>query len=170
MFRIASSRSAVSKLRPWPATSRWRQFSTATNTAILYQRGIRPTLQRTRLVTQRCQRRGLFESVVTLLNSHVSPVLFPPALFVSLLGILWLQKCIMMIIFQNKIIYMPSLPPFSRQEKIEDYNKGCGPVIWREERIRSLDRTRLSICIGEVRSKKHHETSQRRILLLYFQG
>ena len=170
MFRLASRRSAVSKLRPWPATSRWRQFNTTTNAAALYQRGIRPTIRRTRSVTQRCQRRGLFASVVTFLNSHVSPILFPPALFISLLVILWVQKCIMMIIFQNKIIYMPSLPPFSRQEKIKDYSKGCGPVLWREERIRSLDRTRLSICIGEVRSEKHHEKPRRHILLLYFQG
>jgi len=170
MLRTAFSRCAVANSRQCSVASRWRHVSTTAKAAVLVQCDTRPTIQRARPTTRPCQRRWLFESVVTLLNDHVSPILFPPALFVSLLVILWVQKCIMMIIFQNKIIYMPSLPPFSRQEKIEDYSKSCRTVTWREERIRSLDRTRLSICIGEVRSRKHREQSSRQVLLLYFQG
>ncbi len=41
-----------------------------------------------------------------------------------------------MIIFQNKIIYMPSIPPFSRSEKASDYAAQCKPVIWKEHKPR----------------------------------
>jgi uncharacterized protein len=38
----------------------------------------------------------------------------------------------MMVVFQNKIIYMPGLPPNARRERIEDYKNQCGGIQWRE--------------------------------------
>lgn len=38
----------------------------------------------------------------------------------------------MMVVFQNKIIYMPGLPPNARGERIEDYKNQCGGIQWRE--------------------------------------
>lgn len=45
----------------------------------------------------------------------------------------------MMVLFRNRIIYMPSMPTFVRGEKIVDYEAVCWPVVWREERVRSGD-------------------------------
>ena len=85
----------------------------------------------------------------------------------------------MLVVFQNKIIYMPSVPPFSRSEKIEDYAAACRPVTWREERIRSVDGTKLTLAVGEIEEKleEHDSTTReildrrkRRVVILYFQG
>ena len=116
------------------------------------------------------QRRGLFEGMVTFLNSHVHPVFFPPALFVALLLTLWVQKCIMMVVFQNKIIYMPGLPPDSRQEKLEDYQRMCRPVVWSEEIITSIDSKRLALCVGHIERQANRNNDMKKILILYFQG
>src|SRR6266498_2441351 len=51
----------------------------------------------------------------------IPTVLLPPIVFSGLLLTLWAYKCFMMVVFQNKIIYMPNVPPFSRNEKVEDY-------------------------------------------------
>merc|ERR1711939_144275 len=45
---------------------------------------------------------------------------------------------------------MPYMPPFARSEKIEDYEASCKPVKWVEERIRSLDGTKISLVIGKM--------------------
>ena len=116
------------------------------------------------------QRRGLFEGMVIFLNSHVHPVFFPPALFVALLLTLWVQKCIMMVIFQNKIIYMPGLPPDSRQEKLEDYQRACRPVVWSEETITSIDGKRLALCVGLIERQAKLNNDPKKVLILYFQG
>ncbi|KAB8446171.1 hypothetical protein FH972_025153 [Carpinus fangiana] len=99
-------------------------------------------------------------------------VLIPPAVFVGLVLVLWTWKCMMMVIFQDKIIYMPSVPPFSRQETIKDYASVCLPVVWHEERIRSLDGTRLSLCVSGQKGRKQTAGSEdaRPLVLLYFQG
>jgi len=65
------------------------------------------------------------------------PAIYAPQIFTGLFLTLWVYKCFVMIFFQNKIIYMPSMPPLARKEKIQDYDKECRPVVWREERIRS---------------------------------
>lgn len=82
--------------------------------------------------------------------SSVPAVLLPPVVFTGLLITLWTYKCLMMIIFQNKIIYMPSMPPFSRSEKVEDYAGSCKPVIWTEHSIRSEDGTPLKLLEGQI--------------------
>jgi hypothetical protein len=52
--------------------------------------------------------------------------------FGGLVVALWTWKCFMMVVFQNKIIYMPGLPPNARRERIEDYKNQCGGIEWRE--------------------------------------
>ena len=74
----------------------------------------------------------------------------------------------MMVLFQNKIIYMPSVPPFSRGEGIAQYASSCMPVVWEEATIRSLDNTRLALCIGST--AKSHARSSIHVVALYFQG
>ena len=109
---------------------------------------------------------------------HLSSFLTPPAAFLGLLVTLWAYKSLMLVIFQNKIIYMPSVPPFSRAEKIEDYAVSCRPVVWREERIRAADGTRLTLAVGEIPArvkKSGHEIEneskrRKRVVILYFQG
>lgn len=76
----------------------------------------------------------------------------------------------MMIVFQNKIIYMPGVPPFSRSEKIADY-KYPAPVAWREEHIKSTDGTRLALAIGTADGKDIvPSTDTATAVIAYFQG
>jgi len=150
----------------------WRPFHIAANNTVT---GVFPCRPSPRVcwrafIVRHIQRRSFFEGMVTFLYAHVPTVLFPPALFVVLALTLWFQKCIMMIVFQNKIIYMPSLPPFSRQEKIEDYKSGCGPVLWQADNIRSLDGTRLAVCVGRTPQKDPMNGNVRKTVVLYFQG
>jgi fermentation-respiration switch protein FrsA (DUF1100 family) len=56
----------------------------------------------------------------------------------------------MTIIFQDKIIYLPYLPPFARSEKTDDYAALCRPVQWEQQIITSLDGTKLAICAGSI--------------------
>lgn len=135
------------------------------------------------LLPQR-SRGGLESSVVsrlsyqqcrTLSTGIVPSFLVPPAVFVGLVAVLWFYKCCMMVLFQNKIIYMPSVPPFSRSEKIADYARTCAPAEWREQRIRSLDGTEIALCVGSVRGTRQKVeemggTRAKGIVVVYFQG
>ena len=107
---------------------------------------------------------------MTFLNTHTHPVLFPPLLFGALVLTLWAQKCVMMVLFQNKIIYMPSLPPFSRQEKIEDYVGKRDAVTWEKRHIKSMDGTRLALCLGQTARKHLDKAPSNHVVILYFQG
>ncbi|TVY54294.1 Monoacylglycerol lipase ABHD12, partial [Lachnellula suecica] len=100
--------------------------------------------------------------------THIPTVLLPPLVFSGLLLALWTWKCLMMVVFQNKIIYMPGLPPNARREKIDDYRRQCGGVEWREEKIRSLDGTLISLCVASVDGGEVDE-GLRRVYVLYFQ-
>ena len=80
----------------------------------------------------------------------LSTVLLPPTVFVGLLLTLWAYKCLMLVLFQHKIIYMPYLPPFARSETLADYAAQCGPVRWREERAMAADGVRLAMAVGRV--------------------
>ena len=110
--------------------------------------------------------------------STLSTVLMPPAVFCGLVVSLWAYKCLMMVAFQNKIIYMPSVPPFSRSEKMEDYATSCRPVTWRFETMRSLDGTKLTLAIGEnvtMQQQQHQATTPVQskcaaLMIVYFQG
>ncbi|KAK1704237.1 Alpha/Beta hydrolase protein [Colletotrichum lupini] len=101
----------------------------------------------------------------------------PPLVFTGLLLTLWTQKCLAMIIFQNKIIYMPGLPPNARRERIQDYAKQCWGVQWEEKRIRAADGTDLALCVASATSTGGRKTtslddtlSVPSIYILYFQG
>ncbi|GAB7366588.1 hypothetical protein MBLNU230_g8574t1 [Neophaeotheca triangularis] len=90
----------------------------------------------------------------------------------------------MTVIFQEKIIYMPYMPPFTRSEKVADYAQACAPVEWREESIRSSDGTKIAVCVGEISSPRSPVTDpsvpepvpqypgrqDKHIILCYFHG
>lgn len=80
----------------------------------------------------------------------IPTVLLPPTVFAGLVVALWTWKCLMMVIFQNKIIYMPGLPPNARRERIEDYKNQCVGIQWREERTTAADGTQISLCVASV--------------------
>ncbi|KKA26272.1 hypothetical protein TD95_000028, partial [Thielaviopsis punctulata] len=97
-------------------------------------------------------------------------IALPPALFTGLLISLWIQKCIALVVFQNRIIYMPGMPPNSSLERIEDYQRQCRGVQWREEKICAQDGTHLFLCVASVDSCRDTEKPLRPVYVLYFQG
>jgi hypothetical protein len=106
-------------------------------------------------------------------NVHgVSAFLLPPVVFAGLLVALWTWKCFMMIVFQNKIIYMPGLPPNARRETISDYVAQCSGITWREERIRASDGTEIALCVTTVENKAASTGGPFPVekLITYFQG
>lgn len=102
----------------------------------------------------------------------LSAVLLPPVVFVGLVITLWTWKCLMMVLFQNKIIYMPGLPPNARKETISDYVAQCYGISWREERAKAADGTRISLCVAAVENKTASTSAQPPIEkhIIYFQG
>ncbi|KAK5113980.1 hypothetical protein LTR62_003103 [Meristemomyces frigidus] len=80
----------------------------------------------------------------------------------------------MTVVFQERIIYMPYMPPGARSEKIDDYAAVCLPVVWQEERIRSGDGTKISLCVGrlhlEERIPPHRHEEDEGLVICYFQG
>lgn len=77
----------------------------------------------------------------------------------------------MLVVFQNKIIYMPSVPPFSRSEKIKDYEAQCRGIGWEEKRIKAADGVEIALVTGIITgSKPKGEQSPNHIAIIYFQG
>lgn len=77
----------------------------------------------------------------------------------------------MMVIFQNKIIYMPSVPPFSRSESIEDYAKQCGGIKWKEERIMAADGVEIALAVASINGiKEEMRKEASHVAIVYFQG
>lgn len=99
----------------------------------------------------------------------IPPVLLPPTVFGGLLVTLWAYKCLMMVVFQNKIIYMPSVPPFSRSEKVSDYARQCHPVIWTEHDLRAADGTALKLLEGSIGARADTKPREH-VVVLYLQG
>lgn len=97
----------------------------------------------------------------------IPAVLLPPAVFGGLLVTLWTYKCLMMVIFQNKIIYMPSVPPFSRSEKVSDYERQCSPIVWTEHDLKAADGTAIKLLEGTVGASSDLAPE---VVVLYFQG
>ncbi|KAF1347590.1 hypothetical protein BDV97DRAFT_377829 [Delphinella strobiligena] len=119
--------------------------------------------------------RGRLVMFTGMKQTGVSPFILVPSVFVGLLLGHWIHKCLLMVLFQNKIIYMPSLPPGSRREKLTDYSKSWGPVSWEERKITSLDGTKLAVAIGQVKEKpdlspRVMEKQRKQRVILYFQG
>ncbi|KAJ9646761.1 hypothetical protein H2204_000453 [Knufia peltigerae] len=100
----------------------------------------------------------------------IPAVLIPPAVFGGLLVTLWVYKCLMLVVFQNKIIYMPSIPPFSRSEKIGDYSSQCRPAIWTEHSLKSSDGTAIKLVEGSLSPLEETEAATEHIVVVYFQG
>ncbi|KAL8924316.1 MAG: hypothetical protein Q9208_004097 [Pyrenodesmia sp. 3 TL-2023] len=66
---------------------------------------------------------------------------------------------------------MPSVPPFSRSEKIKDYEAQCKPIGWEEKRIKTADGVELALAVGNITGSKPHTTEGRKhVAILYFQG
>ena len=75
---------------------------------------------------------------------------------------------------------MPSLPPFSRSEKIEDYAPECKPVLWREDRIEAADGVEIALAIGSIAVSgiddsaapdiQADESLSKHVVIIYFQG
>ncbi|KAL7620440.1 hypothetical protein AAE478_009435 [Parahypoxylon ruwenzoriense] len=99
-------------------------------------------------------------------------LILAPVVFSGLFVALWTWKCLMLVTFQNKIIYMPGLPPNARREKIQEYAGRCGGVQWREERVRAADGTDLALCVADVELGSSATSMQPDVVLyiLYFQG
>lgn len=84
----------------------------------------------------------------------------------------------MMVVFQNKIIYMPGLPPNSRSERIVDWSNQCGGIQWTEERTRAEDGTDLALAVATVPLPRGKRTAATKpetpaaahVYVLYFQG
>ncbi|KIW87325.1 uncharacterized protein Z519_11961 [Cladophialophora bantiana CBS 173.52] len=74
-----------------------------------------------------------------------------------------------MVVFQNKIIYMPSVPPFSRSEKVGDYELQCKPVSWVEHDLKAADGTAIKILEGSIATSAESEVNGH-LVVLYFQG
>ncbi|KAL5337449.1 Alpha/Beta hydrolase protein [Aspergillus crustosus] len=120
-------------------------------------------------------------SSIPLFSSLPTP-LIPPAIFIGLLLTLWTWKCLWIIILQDKLLYLSWLPPFSRSDKIEDYQKECAGVNWVEKQIRSWDGTKLVVCEGRVNpgssllrrvienESVEEKTRKKTVVIAYFQG
>lgn len=107
---------------------------------------------------------------------HVPPILLPPVLFTGLFVSLWIWKCVMLVVFQNNIIYMPGLPPNARSETIAAYGHLCGGVQWHEERISAIDGKALGMAIatttvpGARGLTPASDPKPAAVYVLYFQG
>ncbi|KAK4229101.1 Alpha/Beta hydrolase protein [Podospora fimiseda] len=110
---------------------------------------------------------------------HIPTVLLPPAMFTGLLIGLWIWKCFMMVVFQNKIIYMPGMPPNARRERIADWATRCGGIQWTEERTKAADGTDLGIAVATIPlpagsrpivTNDTARTASAHVYVLYFQG
>lgn len=81
----------------------------------------------------------------------------------------------MMITLQNRIIYMPNIPPFSRSETIDDYAGQCRPVQWTEDSLATGDGVRISLAVGAIPRDEDArgdgvENGGEDVVVLYFQG
>jgi hypothetical protein len=107
---------------------------------------------------------------------HIEGLALAPVVFGGLFVALYTWKCFMLVVFQNKIIYMPGLPPNARWEKIEDYASRCGGIGWREERVRASDGTDLALCVADIdigrppQAAPSYQRPDMSCYVLYFQG
>ncbi|KXT05245.1 hypothetical protein AC578_8420 [Pseudocercospora eumusae] len=80
----------------------------------------------------------------------------------------------MAVLLQDKIIYMPYMPPFARSEKMEDYTAICKPVEWRSLHIKSLDGTKIALAIGRlpvhISTDNAVRAMTRKVVIAYFHG
>ncbi|KAL2263500.1 hypothetical protein VTK26DRAFT_6495 [Humicola hyalothermophila] len=111
---------------------------------------------------------------------HIPTVLLPPVVFGGLLVALWIWKCTMMVVFQNKIIYMPGLPPNARREQIADWASLCGGIHWSKELTVAADGTELALAVTTIHLSRGKRPAAaagqekqgvvQHVYILYFQG
>lgn len=99
--------------------------------------------------------------------SAIHPLLLAPLVFTGLTLTLWSYKCLMMILFQSRIIYMPGIPLGARKEKISDYTRYCRGIQWHEGRIAVDDGTVLATATAKLDGSGK---AGRELVVVYFQG
>lgn len=99
--------------------------------------------------------------------STTSPLILAPVVFTGLTLTLWSYKCLMMILFQSRIIYMPGIPLGARTEKISDYSAYCRGIRWKEGKIHVDDGTVLATASATVNNSREKE---KELVVVYFQG
>ncbi|CCX04362.1 alpha/beta superfamily hydrolase [Pyronema domesticum] len=103
--------------------------------------------------------------------SSIHPVILAPLVFVGLTLTLWSYKCLMMVLFQSRIIYMPSIPPGARREKISDYAAYCRGIQWTEGILTTSDRKTLATASATVGGSSNADNgNQKEFVIVYFQG
>lgn len=96
----------------------------------------------------------------------LSQLIQVPLIFGGLFIALWSWKSLSLILFQNKIIYMPYL---GRGEQVKDY-KTPG-VAWHTTHLRTADGPTLTLCHSTLPCEKRVMGSRtRRITIIYLQG
>ncbi|KAK7514355.1 Alpha/Beta hydrolase protein [Phyllosticta citriasiana] len=178
LYRLASRSPAISGKRSFKTQSPWQSYrpNGRQNSRRSVHSGLSSFSQRPKTSTAQSFQRPSYAHPCrrTFLTESLHPVLIPPTVFLMCFFGLWSYKIIMTIVFQNKIIYMPYMPPFARSENMEDYAKLCRPVKWQEISIKSLDGTKIALCAGEIHHGKIQEAPekhcQKRTVVIYFQG
>ena len=142
-------------------------------TALLYNKIISPP--RPCLLTSRLRILPLhFEFGIPLRafapHRSLHTALWPPLVFANILLALWAYKvrfvfsdnrrmrlnfgwaqCMMLIILQNKLIYLPYIPSGARQETIEQYRPQLLGLDWTTTEVRTRDSKKLLACVAEIR-------------------
>ncbi|KAF8244438.1 alpha/beta-hydrolase [Wilcoxina mikolae CBS 423.85] len=96
--------------------------------------------------------------------SAIHPVVLAPLVFAGLTVTLWSYKCMMMILFQSRIIYMPGIPLGARREMISDYASLFHGVVWKKGSITTDDGNTLATATASNGAKG------KELLVVYFQG
>ena len=125
----------------------------------LLSKGFRPGFH-TRLIGARLTADS---ELNTLRRRTLHTALWPPLVFGELLLALWAYKvdtlscglillqCLMLIIFQNKLIYLPYIPVGARKETIQEYRTQLLGFDWTTSEVRTPDGKSLSTCVAKIR-------------------
>ncbi|KAL7275022.1 hypothetical protein RUND412_002057 [Rhizina undulata] len=124
----------------------------------------------------------------TFILSSLPAVLVPPVVFTGLVITLWTYKCAMMVVFQNKIIYMPGVPLGARSETIDTYKSLTQGISWQKQTLKTSDNQTLAFATASVSKSNPQPSSQpptasnesipqplnqppaKKVLIVYFQG
>ncbi|GAA5969273.1 hypothetical protein JCM21900_005023, partial [Sporobolomyces salmonicolor] len=113
------------------------------------------------------------------------PWLFVLQVFVGLPAVLWAYKCLMLVLFQRKIVYLPSVPLGTRNESLADGERtrerdaSLSGVNWKEVTIPSEAPTRLLRqkvelkgieLSGRTSGESDRSEGRRHIVIVYLQG
>ncbi|GAA6057388.1 hypothetical protein JCM3770_000739 [Rhodotorula araucariae] len=121
----------------------------------------------------------------TLPDSGGPPWLFLLQVVLGLPAALWIYKCLMLVLFQRRIIYLPSVPPGSRNESLAGGERApavdasLNGLDWREVRVQSAVPTRwlrrpvelrgIEMSWSGARSRDVKEVRDK-VVVVYLQG